>query len=277
MPNLRIIHDNAADRATTLAASTTAGTLVAANMQNDRKQRAHRSTGTSVTYTMTWTNGESVGGAALPASNLTADATARVRLYSDTAGVTLIADSGFVYACPGAQLGVWDWTQPLNANAFAYGGASKSAVWLDAHYFAKRCVIDLVDAANPAGYIDCARLVVGGWWSPQSTNASYGAQVSREDSARSKRTQAGDNPSDRGFQFDKMSLDLKYMKEADRAALMRIVHNVGTSRNLFLSMLPANANPVAEQNHMIYGKRANAGVPMDFYDAYSNRLEMEGW
>lgn len=276
MPNLRIIHDNAADRATSLAASTTAGTLVAANMQNDRKGRVHRSTGTSVTYTLTWTDGESIGAAGLPATNLTADATVRMRLYSDVAGLTQIADSGVVYACPGQALGLWDWTQPLNANAFAYGGASKSAVWFADHYFARRCVIDLVDAGNPAGYIDCARLVIGAWWSPQY-NAPYGWQVSSEDSSRSNRTHAGDNPSDRGFQVDKMSLDLKHMKEADRARLMQIVRNIGASRNVFLSLLPANASPVAEQDHMIYGKRANAGLSIDFFNAYSSRLELEGW
>ena len=48
MPNLRLIHDNAADRATSLAASTTSGALVAANLQNDFKGQVHRSTGTSV-------------------------------------------------------------------------------------------------------------------------------------------------------------------------------------------------------------------------------------
>ena len=62
MPNLRLIHDNAADRATSLAASTTSGALVAAYMQNDFKGQVHRSTGTSVSYTLTWTAGETVGG-----------------------------------------------------------------------------------------------------------------------------------------------------------------------------------------------------------------------
>ena len=148
MPNLRLIHDNAADRATSLAASTTSGALVAANLQNDFKGQVHRSTGTSVSYTLTWTAGETVGAVALPATNLSASATVRVRLYSDTGGTTLIADSGTINACPGLNLGLWNWALPLNGNAFAFGGASKSAVWFDAHYFARRCVIDLVDTGN---------------------------------------------------------------------------------------------------------------------------------
>jgi hypothetical protein len=276
MPNLRLIYDNAADRATTLAASTTAGALVASYMQNDRKSQAHRSTGTSVTYTLTWTNGESISGAGLPATNLTAAATAQLRLYSDTACTALVADSGVVYACPGLALGLWDWTQPLNANAFAYGGASKSAIWLPNPVFARGCKIDLVDAGNPAGYIDNARLVIGAWWAP-TFNAKYGNQVTRQDRSTNARNDAGDNVADRADQFDRMSLDLQYMPETDRARLMQIFRNAGVARNIFLSLLPANASSVAEQDYMIYGKRANAAVAMDFYQAFSNKCDMEGW
>ena len=100
VPNLRLIHDNAADRATSLAASTTSGALVAAYLQNDFKGQAHRSTGTSVSYTLTWTAGETVGGVALPATNLSASATIRCACTATPGGSTLIADSGAVYACP---------------------------------------------------------------------------------------------------------------------------------------------------------------------------------
>lgn len=276
MPNLRLIHDNAADRATSLAASTTSGALVAANLQNDFKGQVHRSTGTSVSYTLTWTNGETVGGVALPATNLSASATIRVRLYSDTGGSTLIADSGAVYACPGLNLGLWNWSMPLNGNAFAYGGASKSAVWFDEQVFARRCVIDLVDTGNTAGYIDCARLVVGAYWEPER-NASYGAQVAVLDSTNTSRNDAGDNLSDRGNLHDAMSLDLKSVSEIDRARLMQIMRNAGAARNVFLSLLPAWADAAAEQDHMIYGKRSNAGVSFDMYDRFSHKIDIEGW
>ena len=76
MPNLRLIYDNVASSAT-LTASTTAGTLAASNMLTDVKSVVHRSTGTSVTYTMTWTANQTVGGVALPATNLTSTATIR--------------------------------------------------------------------------------------------------------------------------------------------------------------------------------------------------------
>lgn len=276
MPNLRIIHDNAADRAASLTASTTAGSLAASLMLTDFKGQAHRSTSTSVTYTLTWPAGEAIGAVALPATNLTADATVRVRLYSDTDGTALVADSGVLYACPGLNLGLWDWSMPLNANAFVFGGVSKSAVWFEDQQFARCCVIDLVDTDNPAGYIDCARLVVGAYWSPQY-NANYGAQASIVDASKSSRNDAGDLLSDRGSQHDTLSLDLEHLPEADRARLMMMFRNVGTARNLFLSLLPLNASSVGEQDAMIYGKRSNSAMAFNFYNAFSNKLDLEGW
>lgn len=275
MANLRIIHDNAADRAT-IAASSTAGALSAALMQNDYKGQAHRSVGTSVSYTLTWATPQTIGGIALPASNLSAAATIRVRLYSDAAGATLLADSGAIYACPGLNLGMWDWTLPLNANAFAFGGTSKSAIWFAEHYAARRCVIDLADPGNAAGYIDCSRIVAGGYWSPQY-NADYGAQVGIADTTEVARNDAGDLLPDLGTRHDTMSFNLSMMPEADRARLMMIFRGVGTGRNFFISLLPNDASSIAEQDHMLYGKRANSSITMDFYNAFSNGVQLEGW
>lgn len=275
MAKLRVIHDNAADRAT-VTASTTAGSLAASNMLTDIKGEVHRSTGTSVTYTLTWADGESIGGAALPATNLTAEATIQVRLYSDVAATTLIADSGVVYACPGLNLGLWDWTLPLNANAFAFGGLAKAAVWLSDHYFAKACKIDIVDTNNRAGYIDCSRIVAGAYWTPEY-NASYGAEVSIVDASTTARNDSGDLLADRGPQHDSLSFSLDFMPEADRARLMMIFRQCGTARNLFVSLLPGDASSVAEQDHMIYGKRANSGISIPMYSAFSNKVTMEGW
>lgn len=276
MSNLKLIYDNAADRATTLVASTTSGTLVAANMQNDRKGTAHRSTGSPVVYDLTWSTAVTIGAVGLPATNLTATATVRVQLYSDTAMTAQVADSGTVMACPGLNLSLWDWNGVLNANAFAYGGASKTAVWFSQnHTNVKGCKITLTDASNPAGYIDCARIVAGPFWQP-TYGADYGATMEMPDTSESRRTHAGDNPTERGTRYDRMTLDLRMMPEADRAQLALMIRNVGTSRNFFLSMLPG-LGTAAEQDHMIYGKRANSPMSFDRYNSFGNRLEIEGW
>ena len=84
MANLRIIYDNAADRAT-LTASTTAGTLGVANLQNNRKGRPWRATGTTARLGATWAAPERIGGVFLPFCNLSPTATMRVRVSNEPA------------------------------------------------------------------------------------------------------------------------------------------------------------------------------------------------
>lgn len=276
MPNMRLIYDNVASSAT-LTTSSTAGLLVASNMLTDVKSAVHRSTGTSVSYTLTWAANQVVGGVALPATNLTATATIRVQLYSDTAGTVQIADSGTVSACPSSQLGLFGWGSSINANAFAHGGASKVAVWFSTQLStARRCVITLTDTSNPAGYIDCARLVLGPYWEAPY-NPKYGAAAGTQDLTKVDRSEGGDQLTVRGPQYQTMSLDLALLPEAKRAELAKIIRSVGSHTNVFLSLLPGSATASAEQDHMIYGKRSSSPFTFDFFNAFSTKIEIEGW
>lgn len=273
MPNLRLIYSNEADSAT-ITASTTAGSLVASNMQNDYKGKVHRSTGTSVTYTCTWASAKSIGGVALPATNLTGSSTIRVRLYS-TGGTVLIADSGTLYACPGSSIELWNWNMPLNANAFIFGGASKTAVWFESHYSADKIVIDLVDSTNSAGYIDCSRIVAGAYWEP-TYNISNGLNVSVSDTSETNRNDSGDLLSVRGSIYDYLEFDFDVLLETDKTNLMQILRKVGTSKNILISVFPS-ANSIMEQTHIIYGKRNNNSISTKLYGIYSHSMQIEGW
>lgn len=276
MPNMRLIYDNVASSAT-LTTSSTAGLLVASNMLTDVKSAVHRSTGTSVSYTLTWAANQAVGGVALPATNLTSTATIRVQLYSDTAGTVQIADSGTVSACPSAQLGLFGWGSNINANAFAHGGASKVAVWFSTQLSTvRRCAITLTDTSNPAGYIDCARLVIGPYWEAPY-NPKYGAAAGTQDLTKVDRSEGGDQLTVRGPQYQTMSLDLALLPEAKRAELAKIIRSVGSHTNVFLSLLPGSAIGSAEQDHMIYGKRSSSPFTFDFFNAFSTKVEIEGW
>ena len=284
MPNLRIVYNNAADRATSLTASTTAGSLVAANMQTDYKTKVHRSTGTSVTYTLTWNIAEVVGAVALPATNLTASATIRVRLYSDTAGTALIADSGTVFAAPGTNLQYWDWSQTLNqsssafggnVNTFAFGGYSKTAVWFENQVAnVKACVIDLVDTTNTTGYIDCSRIIVGGYWEP-TFNAENGVQVEIVDTSTTSRSEAGDLVVDRDILHEKLNFNFSLLPENDRNSLMKIIRLIGTSKNILVCLFPNDSN--TQQDFMIYGKRTNGSVNYEVFSFYKHSMEIIGW
>ncbi len=277
MQNLRIIHANYIDQATSLAASgSVVGTLVAANMQTDIKGEVHRSSATSVTYTATWTGGVSVGGVVLPATNLSAAATIRARAYSDTACTALLADTAAITACPGLQTGPWTWTGTYDVNAFAYGYLSKAVAWFTANLTGvKGLKVDLADAGNPAGYIDCARLIAGPWWSP-AWNPEYGAPASLVDDSTNTRSDAGDLKTDRAPMHEELSVKLPWLTETERSALRQVMRANGIWKPVFLSLMPGDGR-ACEQDYMIYGKRKNAAFEHPVFEQYSHTLDMEGW
>ena len=276
MPHLRIIHANYADQATSIAASTTSGALAAALMQTDRKGEAHRSTGTSVTYTLTWTGGVSIGGVALPATNLTSAATIRGRLYDATSGGTLLLDTGTNTACPGLTALPWTWAATYNANAFAYGYASKAVAWFANTAGVKRAVIDLVDTGNPAGYIDCARIVAGPYWSPE-WNAEYGCTTLVVDNTTNARSDAGDLTSDRAPLHAEHTFNLPVITPTDRSELMQIMRANGIWKPVFLSLMPSASSAAAEQDHMVFGKRKSSPIAHPFFENYSHEMTLESW
>jgi len=273
MANIRIIYDDASIRASSIVADSTAPPTSVDNVLTEYKGQAHRSVGRSVQYTLTWSSMQTVGGVVLPATNLSSEATIRVQLYS---GVTPVGDSGTIWACPGTDLELWNWTVPLNANAFIFGGASKTAVWFNNQVTCDKVVISLVDTtANTAGYIDCSKIIVGGYWEPMY-NVSNGINVTISDTSSSNRNEAGDLISNRSVIFDQISFDFSVLLEADKLMLSQILRKVGTSRNILVSVFP-DSNSTLEQNHIIYGKRSNSTINTELYGIYRHSMDIEGW
>lgn len=93
MPNFRILHDNAADRATLTASSAASTALGAANLRTDRKGEVWRSTGTAAALNLAWAASEQVGCVALPFCNLTPAATVRVRATNEASATNLLTYS----------------------------------------------------------------------------------------------------------------------------------------------------------------------------------------
>lgn len=277
MPNLRIIYDNVADKANTLTASTTSGSLVAANMLSEIKGVVHRSTGLSVTYTLTWSTNQTIGGLSLPATNLSGSATIRVRLYSDVACTLQLQDQGTIYACPGSALDLWNWSLPLNANAFAFGGASKTTVWFANQSGTVRGMkIDIIDS-NTAGYIDCSRIVCGPYWEPKHNVQNGQLNIELADLQTQERADQGDLLATRSVNHDRMRFDLAYLEETDRQQFMRIARLAGKSRNILVTVFPDNTNSVLAQDTTVYGKITNFAQVQQLYGFYTMPLEIEGW
>lgn len=274
MNNLRIIYDNAADRAV-LTASSQAGVLGPANLQREGKSSVLRSVGTSLTITATWAAPEIVGGVALPFCNLAPQASLRVRGYVEPDDAAPAFDSGTILACEYARLGMWNWgALPLGVNAFSYGGGTYGRCWFQMRSV-KKLVIDVADPDNPAGYIELARLVAGAYWSPEQ-NASYGAGVTPGDTSSQYRNGAGEQKVERGASYRKLSLVLDHMTPLDRAELWRVVRGSGLSRPLFVSLYPEDHDVELEHAHQVYGRLANlAAITTPAFQAYATNIEIE--
>jgi hypothetical protein len=274
MAKLRIIYDNAANRA---AISATNGTG-AANLKNDYKGQVHRSSSISVAYTLDWASSETIGGLVLPATNLSNLATISATL-THSGGTATITNAP---ACPNTVLTQWQTSKTanndLNANIFAYGGLSKTAIWFAQNYTGcTRLVITLSDNRGP--YIDCARIVCGTWWEPTINVSRDGLSVGSVDSTKTTRSDAGDLLADQGFVTDELSFNLSLLTAQDRDDLLKIAKYAGISKSVAISVFPdtTNTNNAEQQAYLVYGKFDNANFDYVVSNYYSQNLKVTGW
>jgi hypothetical protein len=273
MTALRILYNNAADRST-ISAATTSGTLAATNLLSEGKSIVHRSTTTTMTLTLTWTLGEAMSCVVLPWTNLTAGATIQVRGYtnsSDPIGSPLF-DTGAVTACklvPSAPRGL-----PAGVNSFAYGSGACAASYFT-QATVRKLIIDLVDSGNAAGYIEAARLLCGAYWAPNQ-QPTVGAKIAMMDRTTQERSDAGDLRAHRGTRAKKMSFALDFLKATDRNALWELLRGNGMTAPLFASLLTGSSDGTEEGIYQIYGRMSQASeLSYQFYGASATSLEIE--
>jgi hypothetical protein len=283
MSNLRILYDNAADRAV-LNASSQTGTLGPANLQRDSKSAVLRATGTVQTITATWPMQEAIACVALIFTNLTSSARMRVRAFAQPGDAVPVLDSAWTMPCPEAPLESYPFGElPLGWNAYRWGGVNSwargggaDAVAWFAPVFVRRMVIDVFCPDTSDGYIELSRLVAGNYWSPEC-NADYGARLQLQDTSEDYRTAAGDMKTAMGTSSDKLNIQLAHLTQADRARFMRILRENGKERAMLFSLYPENPDPLLEQDHMLYGKASNLdAVSTPYYETYSAPLQIEG-
>lgn len=275
MANLRIIHDNAAERATITASTTVSGGLAATSLATNSKSLAHRSTGTTVTYTLNWSASEQISGVILPATNLSSAATIRV-----VAGTN---DSGSISACISTPLD--NFVGVKNVNSFPYGGLSKTAVWFTSPSSVTSMTITLTDTSKGAlggstypypTYIDCSRIVCGKYWEPSYGVSKQGLELTIADTTQTSRSDAGDLFADRGTIHDQLSFNLDILTKSDKEELVKILRNIGNYKNIAVSIFPEN-NSRNEQDYIIYGKRETSSISYLVHNYYSNSFSITGW
>lgn len=277
MPNIRIIHDDAAERAEITLFNqfdTAAGSLPPNSLKSNTKSLVHRSTGTSVTYQLTWSTAETIGGVILPAVNLSSLATIRVF------GGGL--DSGTIPACPNTPLDSYPGVK--NVNSFPYGGFSKVAVWFGANVSIPAGTVFRISLndTNKAtkgypAYIDCSRIVCGSYWEPSFNVSKNSLSLAIEDTTQISRSDAGDLIADRGTINEKLSFNFDVLSKTDKEELVKILRNVGTYRNIAVSIIPGYNNSRDEQDYIIYGKKDASSIDYIVHNYYSSSFSITGW
>lgn len=272
---LRVVYDNAADRSDTLVASTTAGTLAASNLLTASKFEVWRSTATSATLTLTFTDAEFVGCVCLPFCNLTYAATIRVRGYTEVADASPAVDTGVIEASPYAPFDTIGWGyETLGRDEDSEPNSTYAVAWLT-RTPVKKIVIDLVDTLNADGYIQACRIVVGNYWSP-TRGAEVGASWELLDTSQHFRNDAGDLLTDVGTKHKKISFDLSTLSSTDRARLVRILKASGISSPVFMSLDPESTDTEFEQAHQIYGKLSKVStITINAHNVYNAPCEIE--
>jgi hypothetical protein len=271
--NLRIIYDNVIDSAS-LTASTAAGGLPATNLQRDQKGLVWRSTGTSATLTATWSTAQTLSGVVLPFCNLSANATIRVRVYTNTGDTTPVRDTGTVNARAYAPGDIWGGAPSTSVNAYSFGGGSYARCWFTSAV-GRKLEITLTDSGNPSGYLEAGRLVCGAYWSP-TYNTNFGVGIGYVDTSTQTRTESGNlvttiKPTHRTLNFD-----LQWLTDADRERMLSILRGNGLRKPLFVSVFPEDASAAKEQNYQLYGKMSGLNpITHPLYTVYSSSLSLE--
>lgn len=247
---LKIISDNAANRATPAAAPIAAG-MSALAMLNDVYANVCRAPGTSMTITLTWAALERIGAVHLPWCNLSPTATMRVRGYSDAAGTVQVFDTGVNRAAPAPAIKLLgSWTPASASSAYAYGGGAHARAWF-VNTLVRRVIVDLVDVEGLQGYIEVSRVFAGEWWSPAYT-ADYDSNLTPAGTGTSFRDGAGARRSQRGTKSRRISVGLSHMRESDRAAMWGFLLANGVETPFVFSLYPNDTSTARERDYQMY-------------------------
>lgn len=247
--NIFFIGKNAIDTAS-LTASTTASGFDVDNLKINRKSKIHRSTGTSLTLTGTWSTAQTMSGLGLAFTNLDGGSTVQIEVYAETADPSPIYDSGavsvdFSYDAP-------EGFSTIGLTSFSFGGGTYFAHLFDDEYSGKKLVLTISSSTNPDGYIEISRVICGFAFTP-TVGASYGAQVGHDDQSTMSLTDSGDVITNRGTIAKSLSLTLSVLEPVDRQALVNMIRTRGLTNPIFASIYNNSTNFEERQGHMIYG------------------------
>lgn len=252
--SVRIVSANTADSAT-LSSTDFVATLPVGNLQLEGRGRVARTvnvTGDKVILG-NFAGASVVSCAVLYNHNLTSQATFRLQLYAAANQTgSIVYDTGAVVALPALGWGEFGWgLTPWGGTVFSGWGSAFSDFWFTA-VGALSFKITLNDAANPAGYIQVKRLLIGPYFEP-AVNVEYGLQLSWQDNSTQIRTQGGSLRTDNRVLFRTLQARLSRMTTAERAVFTELVRTIGLRKETFVSVWP-DAGGSLERDYALLGK-----------------------
>lgn len=240
MSRVRIIAPNRADEAALTAAPAMVATLPVENLQDDARARVARSVGLPAPQYIRgdWPAFNSINAFALWRHNLSGAATLRLKLYAGAGQAgTLLYDSGAISLGSIIPYGELVYGVDIyGAQLFENWPVASHVIWFAA-VLPLSFELQLTDPANPDGYMQVSRLVLGGYFSP-AVNFSRPFRMRWEDESTQERTDGGTLRTDEREPFRLFNFNLDSMNEAERAALMELLRQHAKNKTLFLSMFP---------------------------------------
>lgn len=297
MANLNIIYDNYARYATTIiTASSSQAAAPVSNLKLDQKSRVWRSTANGSSSTFAYANllldlgvARQVGGVVLTFTNaLSVSDSIIIRAYSSpptfggsVAAPTLVGgvqvgNSGTVLCCPWNNLNLPAYT---SSSQTAYGGGTYVRAFLSTPLTARYFAIEIVQSSSSSSagrFVEAANIVIGPVWTPKY-NTSFGLSSSVKDDSTHDRTEAGDLVSVKGFRYNMLDFDLKWLDVSDRFEFSRLCLGNGSSNPVFVSLFPNNStNWETERAHMVYGKiKTIPGADYFAPNLYATKISIE--
>lgn len=249
-----------------LTASTTAAGYSVNNLKNDKKSSVWRSTTiTGQVITAIFSN-SSCSAVGIAFANLIANSTIRVQFFTDTGGVTQVADSG-VITVASVHPPPSGFTSN-NSSSFAYGGGNNFFVDLGATYTIRRIDVTL---NNPGGgtdaFIDVCRIVAG--VADSVRGMLYGASVKMDDETSLNMTESGDVIVNR-LPSRKIIDATVALIDSEIPKMMGIIRRVGAHTPVFVAGAESYTDDPSRSDFRCYGYIDAAGLDMrkiaPFYD-----------
>jgi hypothetical protein len=267
--NLRILYNDIVSLAT-VSASTLAN-FSTANLAKDNKAIWRSSLATSASITLSWASSTNTSCVIIPNSNITKNATIRIRGYTNIGDTVAVLDTGNVAVVLGnlPSMGI-----SPSVNTYSYGTSNTICSWFNTVSI-KQMVIDIVDSTSLVGYIELSRVMSGVYWSP-AYNTEFGVSVGVSDTTVHNRTQAGSIYTINGTTNKTLDVPLNWLTSFDKDSILKLLKNNGFNKSIFISIFPNNKDADLEQMYQIYGKiSTQATLTNPMYSVYASNLVVE--